>query len=77
MNIYEKLTEIFQDIFDNDDVIATPELTAHDVEEWDSLSHIRVIVTIEEEFDIKFSVSEIVELNNVAEMVALIESKVA
>ena len=77
MNIYEKLTEIFQDIFDNDDVIATPVLTAHDVEEWDSLSHIRVIVTIEEEFDIKFSVSEIVELNNVAEMVALIESKVA
>ena len=77
MNIYEKLTEIFQDIFDNDDVIATPVLTADDVEEWDSLSHIRVIVTIEEEFDIKFSVSEIVELNNVAEMVALIESKVA
>ena len=77
MNIYEKLTEIFQDIFDNDDVIATPVLTAHDVEEWDSLSHIRVIVTIEEEFDIKFNISEILELNNVAEMVALIESKVA
>lgn len=77
MNIYEKLSDIFQETFDNDDVIATPELTANEVEEWDSLSHIRVIVAIEEEFVIKFSISEIVELKNVGEMAALIESKVA
>jgi acyl carrier protein len=77
MNIYEKLSDIFQETFDNDDIIATPELTANEVEEWDSLSHIRVIVAIEEEFVIKFSISEIVELKNVGEMAALIESKVA
>ena len=77
MNIYEKLSDIFQETFDNDDIIATPELTANEVEEWDSLSHIRVIVAIEEEFVIKFSISEIVELKNVGEMATLIESKVA
>jgi len=77
MSIYEKLTEIFQDTFDNDDVIAAPDLTANDVEEWDSLSHIRVIVAIEEEFDIKFSISEITNLQNVGEMAALIERKLA
>ena len=74
MNIYDHLTEIFQDIFDNDLVIATPELTAHDVDEWNSLNHIRVILSIEKVFDIKFSVSEISELQNVGEMVILIES---
>ena len=75
MNIYDKLTEIFQDTFDNDEVVVTPELTAHDVDEWDSLSHIRVIVAIEEEFDMKFSIPEIVGLQNAGEMAALIERK--
>ncbi len=75
MNTYDRLTEIFQEIFDNDDVVATPELSAHDVDEWDSLSHIRVIVTVEEAFGIRLSVSEISNLTNVGEMVALIESK--
>ncbi len=75
MNKYDQLTEIFRDVFDDDDVVATPELTAQDVDEWDSLSHIRVIVSIEEEFGIRFSVSEISGLKNVGEIAALIESK--
>ncbi len=75
MDIYKKLTEIFRDTFDDDDVVATAELTADDVEEWDSLSHIRVIVAIEEAFDIRFSAAEVRDLKNVGEMAALIEIK--
>ena len=74
MDIYRQLTQIFQDVFDNDTVIATPELTAQDVEEWTSLNHIRAILTIEEIFSVKFTVSEISGLQNVGEMVTLIES---
>ena len=74
MSTYELLTEIFRDVFDNDDVTATPELTAPDVEEWNSLNHIRIILAIEKAFDIKFSVAEISDLQNVGEMVALIEN---
>ena len=76
MSTYDQLTKIFQDIFDDDEVVATPELTAQDVDEWDSLSHIRVIVTIEEVFKIRFSASEILNLKNVGEIAALIEKKV-
>ncbi|CUW38099.1 Acyl carrier protein [Magnetospirillum sp. XM-1] len=75
MNIYERLTPIFQDVFDNDDVIATPTLTAAEVEGWDSLSHIRLVVAVESEFGIKFSISELTGLKNVGAMVALIEAK--
>jgi acyl carrier protein len=77
MSLYDNLTEIFRDTFDNDEITATPELTAYDVEEWDSLSHIRVIVAIEETFGIRFAVTEITELQNVGEMAALIEKKIA
>lgn len=75
MNIYERLTPIFQDVFDSDDLVAAPELTAKDVEGWDSLSHIRLIVAVEAEFGIKFSISELSGLKNVGAMVALIEAK--
>ncbi len=75
VNIYERLTPIFQDVFDSDDLVAAPELTAKDVEGWDSLSHIRLIVAVEAEFGIKFSISELSGLKNVGAMVALIEAK--
>lgn len=73
--IYDKLTPIFQEVFDDDTLIPTAEMTANDVEEWDSLSHIRLIVAVEEFFKIKFSSAEVGELEIVAEFVALIESK--
>ena len=75
MSTYDQLTEIFQDVFDNDEIVATPELTAADVDEWDSLSHIRIIVAVEDAFNIKFSISEISELQNVGQMAALVEGK--
>jgi acyl carrier protein len=74
--IYQRLTEIFQDVFDEDSIEITPKLSADDVDGWDSLTHIRLILTIEKAFKIKFSTTEIGKLENVGDLVALIQRKV-
>lgn len=73
--IYTRLTQIFEDVFDEDSIKVTPELTAKDVDGWDSLTHIRLILTIEKAFKIKFSTSEIGKLENVSDLVALIKAR--
>jgi len=73
--IYQKLTELLQDVFYDDSVVATPELTANDVEIWDSFSNVRLFVAIESEFGIQFTNSEITQLKNVGELVSAIERK--
>jgi acyl carrier protein len=73
--IYARLTELFEDVFDEDSITLTPELSAKDVDGWDSLTHIRLILTIEKAFKIKFSTSEIGKLQNVGDLVALIEAR--
>jgi acyl carrier protein len=74
--IYARLVGIFQDVFDEDSIIVTPQLSAKDVDGWDSLSHIRLILTVERAFKIKFSTSEIGKLQNVGDLVALIKARV-
>lgn len=75
MTTLERITPICRDIFDRPDLQLTSGLTAKDVEEWDSLSHIRLVVAIEKEFGIKFALGELQSLQNVGEMIALIEKK--
>lgn len=74
--VFSKLNEVFEDVLDLDE---TPQLTdattANDIEEWDSLSHIQLIVAIEKEFKIKFTSSEIMKWKNVGEMVDSIQAK--
>lgn len=67
--IFEKLNVIFLDVFDNEDIVVTETSSADDIEEWDSLSHIQLIVAIEKEFKIKFTSLEIMKWKNVGEMV--------
>ena len=74
-DLYEKLTDIFRDIFDDDDLVLTEQMTAEDVDEWDSLSHIRLIVAVEKDFDVSFSSSEIASLENVAQLAELTQRK--
>jgi len=74
-NVYERLTQIMRDVFDDDDVVATAELSAVDVDEWDSLSNLRLMMSVEKEFGIKFSAAEIGKLKNVGELNVLIISK--
>ncbi len=73
--IYAKLTTIFQDTFDDDDLVPHGEMTASHVEEWDSLAQIRLVVAIEMEFDMKFAVTELGTLQTVGDMVALIRNQ--
>ena len=75
--IYRKLNGIFQDVFDDDSVTVRPELTAHDVDGWDSLTHIRLMLTIEKAFAVRFSASEVGKLKNVGDLVNLISAKAA
>ena len=72
--IYARLDEIFRDVFD-EDVKVAPELSAKDVDGWDSLTHIRLMLTIEKAFKIKFSTSEIGKMENVSDLVALIKAR--
>jgi len=67
--------EIFRDVLDNEEIVLTPQTTADDVDDWDSLSHIQLIVAIEKKFKIKFTSKEILSWNNVAEMTDCIASK--
>jgi acyl carrier protein len=62
-------------VFDNDSIQITPQLTADDVDEWDSLSHINLMIAIELEFGIEFNPSEIQSFANVGELVTSIEKK--
>jgi acyl carrier protein len=73
--IYTRLAEIFDDVFDEDSIHLTPELSARDVDGWDSLTHIRLILTIERTFKVKFSTSEIGKLETVGDLVALIKTR--
>lgn len=74
-DIYEKLTPIFRDVFDDDTLVPVATMTAADVAEWDSLSHIRLIVAVERAWGIRFTIPEVATLDNVGQFVALIERK--
>jgi len=62
---------------DDDSIVVTPELTANDVDAWDSLGHMRLILAVESAFGMGFSAAEVKRLQNVGEFVALIQSKAA
>jgi acyl carrier protein len=75
MNVIKKLLPIFQNIFDDDNLIITNLTAAKDISEWDSLAHIRLIVAIEKSFNLRFSANEISKLKNVGDVVDLIMLK--
>ena len=73
--VYSKLSEVFHDVFDDDEIILTSQLSADDVDGWDSLKHVRLLLSVERAFRIKFSTSEIGRLKNVGDLATLIQSK--
>ena len=74
--IYERLNEVFQDVFGDDEITVNDNTTAADVDGWDSLRHITLLAAIEDEFDIEFSMGATVKMKNVGEMVDYIEDEV-
>ncbi|MBB4806620.1 acyl carrier protein [Chryseobacterium defluvii] len=73
--ILTKLTGLFREELDNEEIVLNFETTAEDIEEWDSLSHIQLIVAVEKAFGVRFTSSEIQSWNNVGEMIDCILTK--
>jgi acyl carrier protein len=74
--IYATLQKVFEDVFDDDSIRVNPELSANDVEGWDSITHIRLMLTVEKTFQIKLSASEIGKLKNVGDLMTLIKARI-
>jgi hypothetical protein len=71
----EELQKIFREVFDDATLVITPETSAIDIEAWDSLSHLNLVMAMEKEFDIQFDFEELNALRNVGEMMTLIQKK--
>jgi acyl carrier protein len=74
-DILKKVNDIFIETLDNEDIVLTYDTTASDVEDWDSLNHIQLVVAIEEGFDIRFTAQEIQSWANVGAMIDCIITK--
>ena len=74
--ILKELEPIFHDVFDDEGIVLKPEISAADIEAWDSLTHIRLVAAIEKHFGIKFAFGELQDLKNVGEMADIILSQV-
>ena len=73
--IFQKIVAVIHEVFENDSLVISRETSAEEVEEWDSMQHIRLILTVEELFEIRFSTSEVVNLQVVGDFVEKIATK--
>ena len=73
--VYEKLNEVFQDVFDDETITVNDHTTAEDIEDWDSLNHINLIVAVEQCFGIKFTMGEVTGMKNVGAMADIIMAR--
>ena len=74
--VFEKLNEVFRDVFDDEEIVVNDTTTSEDIEEWDSLEHINLIAAVEQEFGVKFSMGQVVTMKNVGEMADIIMSQI-
>gem|GEM_PF-51450 len=75
--IYAKITAVLHEVLENETLEAKPELTAEDVDEWDSFSHIRIILGVEQAFGVKFATPEIAQFENLGQLAELIAEKLS
>lgn len=75
--IYDTLNAVFRQVLEDDTITLTPNTTAEDVEEWDSMNHIFIVVELEKVFGVKFQAAEMEELKNVGELAELVKQKLA
>lgn len=77
MPVIDELKDVFEMVFDQKDLKITPETTSNDVEGWDSMSHVTMLMAVEDHFNIEFKSFEIANLPNVGALVVLVEKKLA
>ncbi len=68
----ERLTAIFRDVFDDDEIVLTETTSAKDIEDWDSLEHINLIAAVEKAFKMRFTMKEVSGMKNVGEMADIV-----
>lgn len=73
--IVNKLTSIFRDVFSDANLVLNDEMTTNDVEKWDSLSHMLMITTVEEQFGVKFKLKELNKLKKVGDIIEVLAEK--
>ncbi len=73
--VVQRLTEIFQDVFDDDTLRISDSMTARDVEGWDSLTHINLVVAVEKAFKVKLTTAEVRDLTKVGDLITLVVRK--
>ena len=73
--LFDRVQDIFRDIFDEDDMVIEDKTSSDDVADWDSLNHINLVSAIEKEFEIRFALGELMELKDVGAMIDLIGEK--
>lgn len=74
--IFERLNEVFQDVFDDESIVVDEDTTAEDIEDWDSLEHINLLAAVELEFGVKFNMGQVVTMKNVGAMADIIASQI-
>lgn len=77
MTVHEKLNAIFREVFADETIQIRPETTANDIDGWDSLSHVNLIVAVETRFNVRFSHKELLTFRNVGDLMRCVESKIA
>ena len=77
MTTQEKLNAILCEVFEDEDIKIHPAMTADDVEGWDSLSHVNLIVAVEGKFGIRFSKKELLSFRNIGDLMNCIDRKLA
>ncbi len=73
--ILEKLTEVFRDVFDDEEIVISDATTADDIEAWDSLEHISLIAAVEKAFKMRFTMREVSGMKNVGEMIDILAER--
>ena len=68
-DIKSRLNNVFKEVFDDEEIEIHEDMTAEDIEEWDSLMHITLVVATEKEFGVRFSAAEVAKIQNVGEMI--------
>ncbi|KJU86477.1 acyl carrier protein [Candidatus Magnetobacterium bavaricum] len=76
MSNRERLEKVFRDVFDDEEIVIFDKMTAADIEKWDSLTHVQLIVAVEREFAVRLKTAEIIGFKNVGDLLHILEEKV-
>jgi acyl carrier protein len=76
-SVESRLTRVFRDVFDDDTLVIYPAMTAKDVDGWDSLTHVRLMLTVERKLNVRISAHEMASLKSVGDLIRLVEGKLA